>query len=70
MKSKLNSQNHESDLDESGIAMTEYAIVFMAMAAVLVIALNITDYKDKDNLLYGVAGYFERISHFLALPIP
>ena len=70
--------------DQSGLAMTEYAIVFFAVSLVFVLILNNMFMETSNgyvirptipglnitNPLYGYKAYFERISNFLALPIP
>ena len=69
---------------QSGLAMTEYAIVFFAVSLVFVLILNNMFIETANgyvirqtipglnitNPLYGYKAYFERISNFLALPIP
>jgi hypothetical protein len=69
---------------QKGVAMTEYAIIFFSLSLVFVIILNNIFIVTGDsyairqtipglgitNPLYGFKAYFERISDFLALPIP
>lgn len=70
---------------ERGVAMTEYAIVFVFIVLPLALALNemfsvnaageislnrTLPSLNITNPLYGFQSYYHRVTDFLALPIP